>query len=181
MSDVSAFCPDVVTRRHLSRIRKLVQDAGYDVTPADDYLLGAFANSAGRLEQLTRAVSEAEGDDNILRLLTAERHARADLLRFIDALQRHYAGVDAEEDTGQLRTGTDDSVLEFSPARSAVGQRIVAAVSRSTSGLTREALQKRVPGSKAAFLRGLKECVSDGSIRRTGAGRRGSPHRYWSV
>jgi hypothetical protein len=181
VSDASTFCPDAATRRHYDRIVALVRAAGYDATAGDEYLLGAFANAAARLEELAERVAKTRDLDRRLRLLHAERLARTDLARLIDALERHYAGAAIEEAAPELRrTGTGD-VLDF-PAggkvRSVVGQRIIAALAR-TSGLTRNELGARVSGNKQSFLRSLKECIEAGAIRRTGSGARGSPHRYW--
>jgi hypothetical protein len=180
MSDSPTFCADARARRHYSRICELVRAAGYDVGAGDVYLVGAFANAAARLDELAEHVATERDVERRLRLMRAERLARSDLARLVDQLERHYAGAEIEPAPELKRTGTGD-VIEF-PARgvrSVVGQRIVAAVARTSSGLTRDELKKRVSGAKASFLRSLRECVEVGAIRRTGTGARGSPHRYW--
>ncbi len=179
MSEAPPFCADRGARAHYSRICDLVRAAGYEVSDGDSYVLGAFANAAARLDELAERVAKERSLNPRLRLMGAERLARNDITRLVDQVERHFAGVDVEEAVPELkRTGTG-GVVEFpKPVASVVGQRIVSAVARASSGLTRDQLRKAVSGGKQPFLRALRECVESGAIRRTGAGSRGSPHVY---
>jgi hypothetical protein len=173
------FCPDPRSRQEFDRIARLVREAGYDVDESDGYLLGAFANAAARLQHLAEQVSEEKDADRRLRLMSAERLARGDMARLIDQLERHYAGVEVEASAPELRrTGTGGNVVEFSPVRSKVEQRVLSVLSRSPEALTRDELAAKVSGSKGALLDALRELVRSGAVKKTGAGRRGSPHRY---
>lgn len=180
MTAPPTFCADALTRKHYARAVALVVASGYELGDGDEYVLGPFANAAARLEELAERLAKERKLDRRLRLMRAERLARADFARLTDALERHYPGVEVEESAVLERTGTGGDVLAFpypGPS-SAVGQRIVAALERTSAPLTREELRKRVRGGRASFLAELKTLVKAGTIERGGRGTRSAPHRY---
>jgi hypothetical protein len=80
-------------------------------------------------------------------------------------------------------TGTAGRVVAFPVVGGAekspgpVAQRIVAALSGGES-LRKPELRRRVAGNQGDFLRGLREALAAGLVKRSGSGSKASPYRY---
>lgn len=57
-------------------------------------------------------------------------------------------------------------------------ERVVDFLARATGPMTRDEVAEGVGGMRELTIRALKELVADGVVVRTGAGKRGDPHRY---
>lgn len=112
-----------------------------------------------------------------------QRLAAGDMHKALDLLERTFGGAVAEVEAEPARqaTGTDGAdVLPFR-ARSglgAVAQRIVAAA--KARPLTKAQLRTRVRGGQGEFLRGLREAIDAGALRRDGSGTKARPYLYRS-
>jgi len=170
-------------------VRRL-QALGLEVGEADAYVVGLCASREVRLTQLAAAVAGELDGGTQLRLIQAERLAAADVASSLDHLERVF-GVAAEAvpKPAQLRaTGTggpapSGKVISFAGAseskpKTAIGQRLAAAVARSSAPLTMPALRRTVQGSEGDFRRGLRDALACGAIRRDGSGTRGKPFVY---
>jgi hypothetical protein len=169
------FCADRLAREFLARTRRMLRAAGFEPSDGDQLVLGAFAASCARLQEIAERLAVEDDPAARLRLMRVEREGRTDFVRQLALLERLYA--DREPDAeGEPVTGLA-RVVPFMPRLSRVAQRVVEAV-QARPGLTKEQFRKRVKGGQGEFLSALREAAAVGAIERVGRGVKGSGYRY---
>lgn len=182
------FCAsDPAAREAFDGWVERLRAVGVEVGEADAFIVGLLAVRTARLEQLSRAIAaEADGATQ-LKLVEAERRAAAAVQASLDHLERALGVAAAAEAPAQLRaTGTSGPapgrVISFAVSsakpKSALGQRLAAAVARSAAPLTMAALRRSVAGSEGDFRRALRDALACGAVRREGSGTKGRPFVY---
>lgn len=169
-------------RRWCDRLKRL----GVELGEADVFAVALLASREARLEELTRALAACRRDQDLrLRLVTRERLAASDMARALDAAERAFGGMVEEAAVAQgvtVRATGTGRVVPF-PAGGdqkplgVTAQRIVVALAGGEV-LTKAELRRRVAGTQGDFLRGLREVLAGGQVRRSGSGSKVSPYKY---
>lgn len=194
---VRPFCDgNPASEAAFDRWRGRFEAAGVDLPDegADAYVLGLLASREAALERL-RADVDAETDMELrLKIVQAERRAAADFRAGLELAERVFGARAGEISVPvpiavgggggggrvvQMPRRVPDTIAGRGKGPDAVHARILGVLADASQALTKDELQKRTPGDPSTFLRELKTLIASGAVKRSGAGRRGDPYRYF--
>jgi hypothetical protein len=179
------FCRSKAERAAYRRWAGRLEHLGVELGAADVFVVALLATREARLEDLGRRLVQCRDETRRLRLIAAERLAAADMAKALDAAERAFGGlvedVAVVQGTSVRATGTGQVVTFPTGAEEKrpgpLAQRIFAVLAGERP-LTKAELRRRVAGAQGDFLRGLREALSAGLVKRSGQGTKARPFRY---
>jgi hypothetical protein len=181
------FCVDRDAASRFDRWVGGLRAVGVDeLTMADLLIVGLVASRESNLERFRKELAGARGVGR-LAVAVAERAAAADFASALSRAEAVFGHRVAQAEVRAVAGGGVGRVIPM-PRRggpvskglggAAVEGRILMALGRSDTPVTKDELRRLVPGDSGAFLRVLADLVASGRVRTTGRGIRGEPKRY---